>query len=292
MSEHREEHLDLCAGYALGSLTEADRRRLDEHLAGGCPICESALADFSAATVLLASSLPAATPRPELRTRVLGALGEASQERESSAPRAPAVAARPTEPPARATVVEMRPRPAMSWIGWSALAAAAALAVVSGLSWNTANQLRQQLAATRAQIDGAQSQVAQLTQQLADEQRWAAVMNAPDAKVAALALTPQGLAQLKARAIYDPATRKAVIVFDNFTPPPGKDYELWALEGAGVTSLGVIKADAGGRAVLRLDNVGDPATLGGFAVSLENQGGAGNPHQPGGPVVMAGKFGV
>ena len=49
MSEHREEHIDLCAGYALGSLDEADLERIDQHLAEGCEHCEAALADFSTA---------------------------------------------------------------------------------------------------------------------------------------------------------------------------------------------------------------------------------------------------
>ena len=61
MSEHRLEHLDLCAEWALGTLSPEDRRKLDEHLAGGCVECEAALADFSAASVLLAASAPAAT---------------------------------------------------------------------------------------------------------------------------------------------------------------------------------------------------------------------------------------
>ena len=46
MSEHLEEHLDLCAGYALGSLDAPDRIRLEAHLADGCPACEAALAEL------------------------------------------------------------------------------------------------------------------------------------------------------------------------------------------------------------------------------------------------------
>jgi anti-sigma-K factor RskA len=59
----------------------------------------------------------------------------------------------------------------------------------------------------------------------------------------------------------------------------------------GVASLGLIKADAQGRATVRLENLGAQGTLGGFAISLEPEGGSPNPRAPSGPVVMAGKFG-
>ena len=74
MSEHRDEHIDLCAAQALGTLSDEDRRRLEAHLAEGCRECEAALADFSAATVMLAASAPAAEPSPGLRQRVLAAV--------------------------------------------------------------------------------------------------------------------------------------------------------------------------------------------------------------------------
>ena len=116
--------------------------------------------------------------------------------------------------------------------------------------------------------------------------------NAPNARVAELAIAPAGIAELRARATYDPRTRSAVVVFENFSAPSGKDYQLWALRGAGVASLGLIKPDARGRAIMRLEDVGDAQSLAGFAVSLEPAGGSPNPAAPTGPVVMAGKFGA
>ena len=267
MSQHLDEHLDLCAGYALGALEAAERARLEEHLAGGCPICQAALADFSDSAVLLAASSTPALPSAALRERVLGA---ARRE-----------AARPTA--AGRGVVRM-PERRMNWSSLAWAAAAAALAVVSGIQWNAAERLRADLADQRRQLVEAQ-------QQLAEERRWAAVMAAPGARVAELAITPDGLQALRARAVFDPRTRGAVLVFENFAAPAGKDYQLWALRDGGVASLGLIQADAAGRATMRLENVGDPDTLGGFAVSLEAAGGSPNPNAPTGPVVMAGRFG-
>ena len=274
MSEHREEHLDLCAAYALGSLDEADRKRLDEHLAGGCRVCEAALGDFSAATVLLAASTPPVRPPAALRERVLAAVAAAG---------APDLAEAPKPTDARGRVVALKPRRPSPWV-WTWAAAAAALAVTSALLWNEASQLR-------ARIETSNRQLGELTSRLSEQQRLNEVLSAPGARVAVLELTPAGAQALRARATYDPTTRNAVVVFENFTPPSGHDYELWAIRGASPASLGVIQVDEAGRAVVRLENVGDPTTLNAFAVSLEPKGGSPNPTAPSGPVVMLGKLG-
>lgn len=278
MSEHREEHIDLCAGYALGSLDAEDRQRLEEHLARGCESCEAALADFSATTVLLAASSHAASPPRGLRERVL-ALVESTPQQEA--------AARDTGPASTAPgrVIELHPRPRSTpWSFWVPALAAAALAVTSAILWNQARDLRDQL-------ETRQGEIVDLTARLAEEERLNRVLSAPEAKVAVLTITPQGEAALSARATYDPRSREAVLVFDHFHPPSGHDYQLWGLHGATPANLGVIKADDQGRAVVHLKDAGDPGTLAAFAVSLEPAGGSPNPAAPSGPVVMLGKLG-
>jgi anti-sigma-K factor RskA len=296
VSEHREEHLDLCAGYALGALDDGDRRRLEAHLAEGCPQCEAALADFASGATALARSLPLAHPSAMLRARVLEA---ARAERstvagERLADDAPGAAGerggaepgrgRAGAEPSRGRVVKLEPRraPAFQWV-WAA--AAAAFAIASVVLWNQGEAMRSELAQNRGHLTD-------LQRRLADDRRLLEVLGAPGVKVAEMQLTPGGVAELKAHATYDPKSRSAVIAFDNFTAPSGHDYELWALEARGVTSLGVIKVDANGHALIRLENVGEPDTLAGFAVSLEAAGGSADKHKPGGPVVMAGKFGA
>ncbi|HKQ56647.1 MAG TPA: hypothetical protein VJY35_02155, partial [Candidatus Eisenbacteria bacterium] len=70
MIPHREEHLDLCAARVLGSIDEADRLELEQHLASGCPECEQALADFGQGVERLAASVPAVMPAPRVREAV------------------------------------------------------------------------------------------------------------------------------------------------------------------------------------------------------------------------------
>ena len=72
---------------------------------------------------------------------------------------------------------------------------------------------------------------------------------------------------------------------------PRPEDELWALRGGPPQSLGLIRPDASGRAIVKLPDTGDPAGLAAFAVSLEKAGGSRSPAGPEGPVVMVGKLG-
>jgi len=276
VSAHRNEYLELCAGYAVGSLEEDERPELEAHLAEGCPICEGELERLSRAAWLLAASARPVKAPAELRSRVLAAV---RQEKSSG----PAARTEPRVSPGPAPIPLPQPRPGipMTWV-WAA--AAALIAVVGVLQWQSASYLQDQLTATR-------SEVAQLRQEVENEKTWAALSAAPKAKVIQLAPTPSAAAAITARATYDPDSHRALLTFSNFSAPTGKDYELWAIGKSGPASLGLVKADSAGRAVLRLSNLSAADSLSAFAVSLENTGGAPTKTAPAGPVVMLGKIG-
>jgi anti-sigma-K factor RskA len=279
VSAHRPEHLDLCAGYALGSLDAGDRDVLEAHLAEGCGECEAELQRLAGAARRVAAAAPPLVPSPALRARVMAAAAAEPRRVKTVEPRStPAATPRPV------TVVEPIRRPRRAYAAWAMGTVAAAFAVATVLTWNTAERLRNEIAATRAQLDRAQ-------RDLEEARRWAAVLDSPNARSVSLTPTPQGMGIMRARATFDPRSHRAVIAFENVVTPAGSDFQLWALRGAGVASLGLVHADPAGRAIVRLENVGDPATLAGFAVSLERAGGSTKPDAPEGPVVMAGKFG-
>jgi anti-sigma-K factor RskA len=266
VNAHREEFLDLCAAHALGSIEPGDRTRLEAHLREGCARCEETLAEFGRSVTLLAASAAPATPGPSLRARVLETVRVEAAARQATPWRRRAA------------------RPRIAWfpaVGW---AAAAALAVLAGFFWQTNSRLR----ATLAQGD---ESLVSLSRQLEAERQWAAVWNAPGARTAMLQLTAQGRAELRGRAVYDPATRRAVLVLENATPPEGRDYQLWAIRSGAPANLGLVHAGASGVAVFRLEDAGDPAALSAFAVSLEPKGGSPDPAAPSGPVVLFGELG-
>ena len=172
-----------------------------------------------------------------------------------------------------------RARP--TWPTW-ALAAAAAVMLVSTIAlWRTGEALRSELRA-------AHERVARAELDLAVERAWAAVATSPGARVVDLAPLQGGLAMPHVRATYDPTSHRAIVSFDNLSTPSGSDFELWAILPDGPKSLGVVRGDATGHAEVRVPDAGDPAALSAFAISLEKEGGSGNPRKPGGPVILAG----
>jgi anti-sigma-K factor RskA len=274
VSEHHDEHLDLCAGLALGNLDVADRERLEAHLAGGCPKCEAALAEYTTAVTYFAAAAPAVEPPPALRDRVLQAA------RQSLAPEAPRVRPIPID--------AGRDTRSSGWL-WGRVAAAACLALALW-GWRDASRLRSELRATQTQIAALESQRADLEERLAAEKRWVSVVSAADARVAALAPTPDGDPAVRARAIVDPHANRAVVAFSNLHVPSGRDYQLWAIRDGKPRSLGLVHADAAGNAVLQLE-LPDAAAVQAIAVSLEPTGGAPTADAPTGPVVLVGAMG-
>lgn len=274
MSPRHEDVFDLCAGYVLGSLTEAERHSLEQHLAEGCSRCETELRNLGVGASLLAAAAPPLRAPAALRDRVLTAVRAESR----ASDRADVARHEPRAP----LHLPARRRPSLATWAWAA--AAAVIAVVGVMQWREAVRLERYLADTRGQL-------AQLHQQLEDEKRWAALPDDPRALVVRMEPTPDGSPQLSGRVLYDPATRRALVAFSNISAPAGKDYQLWAISKSGPASLGLVRADAAGHAVIRLPDAGDPATLAAFAVSLEEKGGAPTSSAPAGPVVMVGKIG-
>ena len=267
MSVHRDEHLDLAAGWLVGALSDADTREFETHLGSGCETCRREIARLSEAVVGLAASAPPARPSAAVRGRVLAIARD-----EAGHASAGAATPRVLRMPAR--------RAAFTW-GW---AAAAAFAIASIGGWWTSARLQRETASLREHL-------ATTEKQLADERALLAVIRSPDAQQVELATTPDAAAALKARATFDPRTRTAVFVFQGLTPTPDHDFQLWALRGTQVASLGVIHTDESGTAVVRIEVAGDPATLAAFALSYEKKGGSSSDTAPQGPVVMVGKLG-
>jgi len=283
---HREEHLDLCASRVLGSIDEADRLEIERHLADGCAECERAIAELSQGAVWLAASVPPVTPPPRLRVAVLERVraeasaspGERGHSDGREAERMD-TATGTLDTPRR--VIELPARRPPAWPTWALAAAAAVLAVSTVATWRTADRLR-------GELRGARERIAQAELDLAVERAWSAVAMSPGARVVDLASVTGGVSLPHVRATYDPASRRAIVAFENLTTPAGSDFELWAILSDGPHSLGVVRPDVSGRAEVRVPDAGDPAALAAFALSLEREGGSPDPRKPGGPVVLVG----
>ena len=71
---HKEEHLELCAGYVLGNLSETEKAALEEHLGAGCPACDAEINRLGRGAWAFASATPRLLEPSSLRPRVLDRL--------------------------------------------------------------------------------------------------------------------------------------------------------------------------------------------------------------------------
>jgi len=183
------------------------------------------------------------------------------------------------------------PTALLTYAGW---AVAAAFLLVLWIAHSRATRVKSDLTRVQGQVTG-------LTRDLAAERRWSVILSSSSMRTASFSRTPDADPGLRARAVMDPGSRRAVLVFENFKAPDGHSYELWALHGVTPASLGRIRTDPAGSAVMRIEDVGDPGDLTAFTISLESDGAAPAPstmpgepppaREPSGPIVMIGSIG-
>ena len=118
--------------------------------------------------------------------------------------------------------------------------------------------------------------------------RWFEAMTAIDSRFALITPTPAGDADLRGRAIHDIETKRTVLHFENLEAPEGQVFRLWVIRGDETQSLGEIRPDERGHAVLQLEIAGSSDDLDAFAVSLEAENAPISPDGPRGKVVMLG----
>jgi anti-sigma-K factor RskA len=254
VSRHTEDYLDLCAEYALGTIDDVSRRRLEAHVRAGCAECEAALRDFGAATTALAATAPAATPSAQLRARVM-----AAAERDTQRPR----------------------RRGMPQAVTAVLAAASIVFLATTIAlWTQVRRLSGEQSALRARLDGVE-------QELAQARTTVAFLTGTGTDCFDFAPTGQADTTMLARGCFNPASGEALLTLDQVSVPAGRDVELWVLRGDVPTSLGLVRPDASGHAVVHVPALANASAVTAFAVSIEAQGGS-TGAGPAGPVVSVG----
>jgi anti-sigma-K factor RskA len=277
VTEH-DELLEIAELYALGGPSDAERARLEEHVADGCHACEAALrANLDVASQLLLAVAPV-PPAPELRARLFARVKGAGT----------------SAPPRRRSVFARIPLAAVASVvlavGLSALSAVLgvrlaherearadleeALAYEESISWSLVRQ---------TESERARRLVAE--QRLTGLSRVVSALEAPLAR--SLALAGQGeFRRAVAKAYIEPESGRLILYAHNLPPvPDGRTYQIWVVVEDRHRSVGVFTSDSLGEAKYdtgRLPDLDGPVTV---AVTLEPEGGA---PQPTGPVVLVG----
>ncbi|MCZ3386639.1 MAG: anti-sigma factor [Actinomycetia bacterium] len=226
----------LAAAYALDALDQTESGAFEEHLTG-CDLCDTDVREMRETAAALAASV-AETPPASLRSRVL--------EQASQTPQSESTTYAPV-----ASLAEHKSR-RLSTSRWLAGVAAAAMIVAGGLGIST-YQVDQR-------ADEAQVAAGEITALLAD----------PGATVRRSEVVGGGTGTL----VYSPTREQAAFLTVSVpATAPDQTYQLWAIDGGGATSLGLLQPDAGrGSALVDL-----PEGTTTFGMSVEPAGGSAAP---------------
>jgi anti-sigma-K factor RskA len=261
-----DELRDLSGGYALGILSEAERRAFEAHLSS-CPACEEDVRGFVSVRSGLAHAVPQVEPPAALRDRVIRA-ATGGEDRAVQAP------------------TPRSPRRVLAFLS----AAAALVAVALGLY---AVSLQQRIRVLEQELRAASARAADTQQQLVRYQVAADRSSQIREILAASDLRRIDLAGQKAapgasgRAFWSPA-RGLVVAFENLPATPAdRVYQLWVIPPGGAPiSAALLELQPDGRAIA-LGAPGTASRVGVVAVTLEVAGGV---PAPKGDMIVAGSL--
>jgi anti-sigma-K factor RskA len=268
----QERRDELASLYALGSIDRAEYEALRRELAATPALAEE-LRTLMQVSVGLAQATPQVEPPAALRSRVLTSV----TGRTFAPAQATAVAPLPVATPKVTAAPAVAARPAPSWTGWLAAAAALIMAIGTGVY---ALQLRDRIARTEERASQAERELTLVRRALGDAESQtrtlrlqAAVLIAPD--MARVDLAGQPVAPSAAARAFWSRSRGMVFAATALPQlPTGKVYQLWVVPGAQAPiSAGLLTPDPQGSITAHFVTPPDIPTPVALAVTLEPAGG-------------------
>jgi anti-sigma-K factor RskA len=251
MFEH--EYFEYLAGYALGVLTPAEQKKMEDHLRDGCDVCEPELRILNATAERLPNALPL-VPLPDgLKARVRNRL---EKER----------------------LLEAQPNVAIQSGGkrlyWLATAALLVAALAAGLFWNSHLKVKEEA----EKLAQKEAQIAELEKTLKEKDAEISWLRDPAVQLASLT----GLAEAShahGKMIWHPTEHKGIFYVQSLPQlVQTKAYQLWVIGAHGPVSAGVFETNKSGAAVVTIQQI--QGSIEGslqFAVTIEKAGGVEKP---------------
>ncbi len=244
MMEHKIAY-ELIEEFVFGTLSQTEHEAVAKHLETGCDICLARELEVAEVSIELAEGLVQENPATKLRVNLLN---EISREQTTVAASSPATPI------------------------WSrTIATLAVAASILLLIW--ANSLRTELSATKDRLENSQTQIARLLQDSSVQQDASYLFSLPCTKMVSLNGVEPNETSF-ANVVLHPDENFAVAYIYRMPPAPaGKEYQLWVeLDGEPI-SVGVFSVDTDGEALVKMQALPAPLSIGGFQVTIEPQGG-------------------
>ena len=266
-----DELRELTGGYALGVLSEQERRAFEAHLPT-CVECAREVGEFATVATGLALAVPQVDPPSALRARVLNHVVSAESERVDPIPFPQPAPVRPSALPA--------------WLAAAAAIAAVALGLYSFNLRERISRLEEDLRLANARAAGVERELQIARSGNNNARQIATVLDAPDVRTIDL-LGQKNAPAATGRAYWSP-TRGLVFTASNLPAPSvGRQYQLWVIPQGGIpVSAGMLDLEGGGLTMALVDS-SIASRVGTVAVTMEPVGGV---PQPTGDPVLAGTW--
>ena len=162
-----------------------------------------------------------------------------------------------------------------NWMGWLA---AGIIALIAAFLYfgaqTTAAELSEELSTTQTEFNALQEDCDATNTALTRAEQQLQVVSNPATQVVILAGT-ENAPDSRAIVFYNQTLDQTLFRASELpTPPAGKQYQLWGIDGDGPKSLGVLDLDLEGTTVLEVPYISGVGT---FAITLEDTGGKPTP---------------
>ena len=261
---------DRLESYVLDQLSDAERLEVESHLQV-CATCAKEVHELREVLEGVAETVPAMTPSPTLRERVLAGVATEQQE--------------PSRHERRVGIVQQPRRPLRAMLP---LAAAAVLVLAIGAITCRVDQSRRELAGELSRARVLNVELQERVQRFGAQTDLAlSILTAADMREVPLAGRENAVAAA-ARAYWSPA-RGLLVVADRLpAPPAGRIYQVWIIEGGQPVSAGLLGEEPGNRGML-IVTPPRPGTGGSVTVAVTDEPPGGLP-APSGTIRLAGSI--
>lgn len=247
MTNH-ERYDELISIYSLGALDENELREIEEHLKGGCGVCEEMLKENEKVLSLIPHSIPSAAPFPRVKEKLFKKIRATKQiEEKTFAP----------------TFWE-RLQPL--WLRLGGAVALALLIILFAFNLSLRDRLKEQ-----------EIVISSLKEQVTRQNEIMEFLQNPNVVTINLTGLKPG-SRASGRVLWDRKNNNALFYGLNLPPiPSGKIYQLWVIANNTPISMGIFNVDERGNNIIQVANIPHPRKVQKFAVTLEPAGGVPQP---------------
>lgn len=274
-NSYNEKFEQLCAGYVLHTLDNAERQEFEQMLKDASEEERALYQSMHSAANQLAFTVKGNGPDPAVKEQLISHIRSGDQELEQQDTSAASEITKETE----------EPKDGFDWFSFAIAASFALLIITLSLIFYSFS-LNSEVNELESQIEQQESQITELENDLREKEQILSIIGNPEIDIVELAgmeANPNGYGKV----IWNNENQQMVLQASNLPAlSQGRVYQLWALTPDNPVSAGVFTVNEETNNFYRIELTPDILqSVNGFAVTMEPEGGS---QQPTGDMYLMG----